>query len=272
MSRRRRPRGPGFPFPRRARAFPALLLVAALAALCGRPQKPGGPEPADGPRAEPADAQAPAPGAGRRPAVLPESGPEAPAEGAPEGHRVVSVDDGDTLTLADGTQVRYLGIDTPERGEPFSREAREENRRLAGGRRVFLERGGPEETDHYGRRLAIVQVAAAEHDAGAAINAALLRAGLANVYISGPEAIAPDILRALLAAQGEAIAARRGIWKRWLAGGGRPGTRFVATRFRLHVESCAELKDARPRPVESLERALREGKSFCRTCKATWDG
>ena len=46
--------------------------------------------------------------------------------------------DGDTVVLADGERVRYIGMDTPERGEPFFDEATEYNRRLVEGRRVQL--------------------------------------------------------------------------------------------------------------------------------------
>ena len=51
---------------------------------------------------------------------------------------VQRVIDGDTVVLADGERVRYIGMDTPERGEPFFDEATEYNRRLVEGRRVRL--------------------------------------------------------------------------------------------------------------------------------------
>ena len=41
---------------------------------------------------------------------------------------VSQVVDGDTVVLEDGRTVRYLGIDTPEAGEPYSVEATEKNR------------------------------------------------------------------------------------------------------------------------------------------------
>lgn len=37
-----------------------------------------------------------------------------------EGLIVKEVMDGDTMMLLDGEKVRYIGIDTPEKGEPFS--------------------------------------------------------------------------------------------------------------------------------------------------------
>ena len=43
---------------------------------------------------------------------------------------VVSVIDGDTIELQDGNRVRYLGIDTPETGEPYYSEATARNKEL----------------------------------------------------------------------------------------------------------------------------------------------
>jgi endonuclease YncB( thermonuclease family) len=211
----------------------------------------------------------------RREVSTPPSRPgEPPAAGAPpaagvEREAVVArVDDGDTITLEDGAQVRYLGIDTPEAGEPLSREARGENRRLVEGRKVSIARGGPEERDGYGRLLALVHAPAAEAGAGRIlVNAALVRAGLAWVYITGPEAIDRGPLGLLLEAQREALAGRRGVWGPWLGAGGPREGDLVATRFRIHRRACEEIEGARPRPVSSLEGELRAGKSFCRTCK-----
>ena len=40
---------------------------------------------------------------------------------ASRGIRVQRVIDGDTIVMADGARVRYIGMDTPERGEPSLR-------------------------------------------------------------------------------------------------------------------------------------------------------
>ena len=44
---------------------------------------------------------------------------------ASRGVLVQRVIDGDTVVLANGDRVRYIGMDTPERGEPFFDEATE---------------------------------------------------------------------------------------------------------------------------------------------------
>ena len=46
--------------------------------------------------------------------------------------------DGDTIELESGQRVRYLGIDTPETGEPYAAEATERNRELVEGMVVDL--------------------------------------------------------------------------------------------------------------------------------------
>ncbi len=76
---------------------------------------------------------------------------------------VTRVIDGDTIELANGEKVRYIGVDTPELHHPqkeveyYAREAYEANRRLVEGKRVRLELD-VEERDRYGRILAYVYV------------------------------------------------------------------------------------------------------------------
>jgi micrococcal nuclease len=90
--------------------------------------------------------------------------------------RVKRVVDGDTIVLADGRRIRYVGINTPERGEPLWGEARDYNERKVKGKLVTLEFGEVKE-DTYGRTLAY---ASAE---GEMVNTELLQAGLAHLFI-----------------------------------------------------------------------------------------
>jgi hypothetical protein len=92
---------------------------------------------------------------------------------------VKRVVDGDTIVLADGRRVRYLGINTPERGEPFWREARDYNERKVRGKLITLEFGQVKE-DTYGRTLAYCSVG------GEMVNAQLLKAGLAHLFVLEP--------------------------------------------------------------------------------------
>lgn len=100
--------------------------------------------------------------------------------GAParRGDRVLveRVVDGDTIELATGERVRYIGIDAPEVGadaEPFGDAARTMNRRLVEGRYVYL-LPGVQDRDRFGRLLRYVFVD------GILAEAELVREGLAR--------------------------------------------------------------------------------------------
>ncbi|MHA2620295.1 MAG: thermonuclease family protein [bacterium JZ-2024 1] len=115
---------------------------------------------------------------------------------------VVSVYDGDTITLADGRNIRYLGINTTEIGETFSEEARVANRDLVLGKVVRLELD-EQTTDSYGRTLAFVWVN------GTNVNLELIRKGLAHLLYIPPNRKHYD---EFLAAQKEAQTQGRGFW------------------------------------------------------------
>src|SRR3989442_7902281 len=62
---------------------------------------------------------------------------------------VAVVFDGDTIQLADGTRVRYLGVNAPEHGQPFATEAKRYNERLVLGKDVRFETRGQERDDYH---------------------------------------------------------------------------------------------------------------------------
>jgi hypothetical protein len=94
-----------------------------------------------------------------------------------------------------------LGIDAPEKGDPFSEEATQANNRLVGGKTIRLEIGRPAK-DRDGRLLAYVFV---DEEF---INAELVRQGAA--WVRRP--VAAKYRDALIKAQDEARTAARGIW------------------------------------------------------------
>jgi len=125
---------------------------------------------------------------------------------------VVETIDGDTVDvrLRDGRveRVRILGADTPEtkdRRKPvqcFGPEASAHTHERLAGRRVRLETD-TEARDKYGRLLAYVYVDGDRYDDE------LLRLGYARLLVIPPNGRHG---RALLAAETEARAARRGLW------------------------------------------------------------
>jgi endonuclease YncB( thermonuclease family) len=114
---------------------------------------------------------------------------------------VVGITDGDTLTLltADRKQkkIRLAEIDTPERHQPYGTKARQALADLAFRRKVQVI---VEDTDRYGRTVGHIQVGSRD------VNAEMVRRGAAWVdrrYSDDP---------ALMRAEDEARAAKRGLW------------------------------------------------------------
>lgn len=136
-------------------------------------------------------------------------GPAASAE-TPQGERarVIHVFDGDTIEVElDGQnfRLRYIGVDSPERDEPFYEEAFDFNRDLVDNETVILVRD-VSETDQYGRLLRYVYL-----DDGTFVNAAMIRNGMARLVTFPPDVDQTDDLREL---QGEAKDAGAGMWSR----------------------------------------------------------
>jgi micrococcal nuclease len=159
------------------RRIATLLVLAAVAALGGR-------------------------------ALLEDGAAGGPTLGAARVERVV---DGDTVVLAGGERVRYIGVDTPESVKPgapvecFAKRAARANADLVAGREVEL-RYDAERRDRYGRLLAYVYVPG---PSPVFVNAELVRRGFATPLTIPPNvAHAPQFAR--LARQ--ARRAGRGLW------------------------------------------------------------
>ncbi len=119
---------------------------------------------------------------------------------------VTYVFDGDTIEVElDGRtyRLRYIGVDTPEREEPYYDEAFDFNRDLVAGQTVTLVRD-VSETDQYGRLLRYVYL-----DDGTFVNAAIIRAGLGRLVTFPPDVAQTEYLKGL---QAEARDAGMGMW------------------------------------------------------------
>jgi endonuclease YncB( thermonuclease family) len=127
------------------------------------------------------------------------------AEPLPTKARVVSVYDGDTMTLESGEKVRLRWVNTPEKRppEPYADEARALTERMVLNRTVSLLISGDDARDGYGRLVAGV------HNGRENLSLALLEAGLGHVFIIPPE---NEDMKPFLDAQGRARAGLRGIW------------------------------------------------------------
>ena len=133
--------------------------------------------------------------------------PAADADSPPV--KVRWVDDGDTIVVAGGERVRYLGINTPEvahkdkPGEPFGDEAKAFNKKLVQGRWINLE-VGEQQRDHYGRLLAYVFL-----EDGTFVNGELVRQGYAHLLRKQSKL---RYWKRLLALQRQALKEKKGMW------------------------------------------------------------
>ncbi len=173
---------------------------------------------------------------------------------------VEEVRDGDTIVLENGEVVRYIGIDTPERDDPFYGEATEANQEMLKRGRITLEYD-QDRRDRYGRLLAYVWVDTL------LLNAELIRKGLASVYLFSPNL---KYRERFISVQREARQKRMGIWSIPV----EPEAYYVASRrsqrFVFHRPDCRSAKRIKRENLmrfESRDEALDSGYSPCRNCK-----
>ena len=93
--------------------------------------------------------------------------------------------DGDTIILTNREKVRYVGMDTPERGQCWYRQAKEFNRKLVSGKKVRLELD-KSNRDRYQRLLRYVYVID-KNGVEKFVNLELVKAGLARAKEYRPD-------------------------------------------------------------------------------------
>jgi len=128
--------------------------------------------------------------------------PEAPDINSTRSAKVSRVLDGDTIEIEGGEQIRYLGVNAPESGQPFSTEATRENERLTAGRTVNLE-FDVQTQDRYKRTLAYVW------SGETLVNREIVKNGYAVSETIQPNVKYQD---AIIEAQEEARTSCRGLW------------------------------------------------------------
>ncbi len=175
--------------------LPAWLLILILGlSACSPTAAPAPPSPT--PRNAP-------------PTGTPSLPPPATQAEIPNGDRaqVTYVFDGDTIEVKlDGRtyRLRYIGVDSPEREEPFYDEALAFNRELVEDQTVMLVRD-VSETDQYGRLLRYVYL-----DDGTFVNGELISNGMARLVTFPPDVAQTEYLRGL---QDAARVAGNGMWR-----------------------------------------------------------
>lgn len=167
--------------------------------------------------------------------------------------------DGDTFVISDGSQIRLIGVDAPEEGQPFYQQSVALGEALLQGTEVTLNLDR-EPRDRYGGLLAYVFIDSLLY------NETLIDSGLGSVYLFGNNR---EYAGRLIEAQKEARLGRRGIWS---LPPPDPEEYYLNTRgsFRFHRPLCwhltnVDLSGARRFP--SRDEALDLGLSPCRTCR-----
>jgi len=143
------------------------------------------------------------------------------------------VNDGDTVVLKDGRQVRYIGINAPEiahadqKAEPYGNLAKKFNENLVSLKKVRLE-FDEEQYDHYGRVLAYIFF-----QEGTFVNKALLEQGYAYCLHQKPNIRYDDVF---IQAQRSAMSTGKGIWHNWK----EKTTGCLGNRHskRFHLKTC----------------------------------
>ena len=151
-----------------------------------------------------------------------------------ERYYVKRINDGDTIVLADGRYIRYIGINAPEiahenkKAEPLGYAAKKYNKKLVLSKLVRLE-FDKKTYDCYGRTLAYVFL-----NNGVFVNKLMIEKGYAYCLSGRPNT---KYDRRLLQAQRNAMSAKRGIWCNWK----EKQVRYWGNRRskRFHDTTCA---------------------------------
>ena len=131
---------------------------------------------------------------------------------AHEWFNVKWVNDGDTIVLADGRNVRYIGINAPEidhgskKAEPYGYKAKNYNKKMVLSTMIRLEID-KERYDQYGRLLAYIFL-----KDGKFVNKAMIEQGYAYLLPRRPNI---RYNKVLLQSQRNAMSAKQGIWRNW---------------------------------------------------------
>jgi micrococcal nuclease len=175
--------------------------------------------------------------------------------------KVINIIDGDTVELLGGDRLRLLGIDCPERGEPFYDSARAYLAQKSLDKVSTIDFSN-RRRDRYGRLLGYLTIDSLF------INELIIRNGLAYVYLFEDNLSDRKHIEKLLEAQNDAIDNKRGIWSQE-----RHDEPFYLAKkngLRFNRPGCNSVKNDTPgKHIKYISRldAFRNGLSPCRNCR-----
>lgn len=153
---------------------------------------------------------------------------------------VERVIDGDTIEIAGGQKVRYIGIDTPETVHPekpvqcFGTEASQKNKELVEGKLIRLEKD-VSETDKYGRLLRYVYIQGDIPAQTIFVNDYLIRQGYAHSSTYPPDMKYQDQFQQ---AEADARDNNRGLWSNCLLGQNQQSNTIVQSPSTVDPNGC----------------------------------
>ena len=136
------------------------------------------------------------------PPVTPSPTPLPTSSSQEETFNITYVVDGDTVEIEGGERVRLIGIDSPERGEPYYSEAKNQLTTLVLNKQVRLEKDITDK-DRYGRLLRYIYVD------DLFINVEIVKLGYAKSYTYPPDVKYQNLI---LSAERDARNSQRGLW------------------------------------------------------------
>jgi endonuclease YncB( thermonuclease family) len=176
--------------------------------------------------------------------------------------KVKKVLDGDTIVLEPYQRLRFIGVDTPEKDQPFSQEATQFIKDLLLGKEIWME-FDEQLYDNWGRFLAYVFVTD-KNGREIFANEELLKKGLAYFYVVPPNT---KYFSRLLDAFKKGRNQKKGMWavkKPSL----EPYYLVARDAYRFHRPSCVKIKGVTDViRYDNIDNAYNDGKSPCRTCK-----
>ncbi len=174
--------------------------------------------------------------------------------------KVVRIIDGDTIELAGGDRLRLLGLDTPEKGQPYYDSAKAFLNALILGKHIEVSYS-KRRRDGYGRLLGYIYVDSTW------VNKEILKKGLAHLYLFDDNLSDKAKIDELLSAQVNAMEGGQGLWSIRLP----EEDYYLAVKgsYRFHRPTCRSLIKRSPENVIKLvsrDEAFRQGYSPCRNC------
>ena len=183
--------------------------------------------------------------------------------------RVKWVIDGDTVVLANGQKVRYIGINAPElahdghKAEPYGNAAKRFNASLVDRKSIRLG-FDKERNDQYGRLLAYIFL-----KDGTFVNAEILSNGYAYLLVHRPNIKHHSVM---LQSQRAAMSAKKGIWQSWT----ERKKNYVANKRsrRFHLPTCPFGKRIKPQNRVAFQKkweAFWEGYAPAKRCMPVFE-